>query len=126
MKRIARLALALVLAFAGAAMVKPQAASAETMLWTFQSKYRYKVQVAFYSQNRGHEWPGNGEAYDLNDYDDHTMNLSCNRGEKICFGAWATGNATTYWGVGAKNSHHCDSCCFTCGGGDIPRQVLNP
>jgi hypothetical protein len=120
-----RLAPALMLAIVSAAVAQQQQASADSMLWRFKSNHQYKVQVSFYSQNRSYEWPGNGQSYDLNDYDEHTMNLSCIRGEKICFGAWATGDATTYWGVGYNNSHQCEDCCYHCGDINIPRQVLN-
>ena len=46
--------------------ILPSDASAETMNWRFKSTYKFKVQVAFYSQDRNHEWPGNGQAWDLN------------------------------------------------------------
>ena len=64
-------------------------------------------------------------AYDLNDYETHSFTLNCRRGEKICFGAWVTGNASRYWGVGANNRYGCEKCCFVCGAGDYPTQVLN-
>lgn len=122
---LVRLVLALALAFIGAALVQPPEASAETMNWRVKSNYKYKVQVAFYSQSRGHEWPGGGDAYNINDYDTHSYPIECNDGEKVCLGAWVTGNARKYWGVGFNNKHGCKACCYICGGGDIPRQVLD-
>jgi hypothetical protein len=100
-------------------------ASAETMTWRVKSNYRYKVQVAFYSRTRHHEWPGGGAAYDLNDSETHEYPLECREGEKVCFGGWVTGNARKWWGVGFNGRHGCGNCCYICGAGDIPRQVLN-
>ena len=126
LKRIAtRVALAFALVFIGGALVAPPEASAETMNWRVKSNYKYKVQLAFYSQSRSHEWPGGGDAYNLDDSDTHEYKLSCEDGEKICFGGWVTGNAKRYWGVGYSNKHGCKSCCFICGAGEIPRQILD-
>lgn len=102
------------------------AASADSLVWTVRSEFRYKVQIKFFSQDRNHVWPNANEAYDLNDYGTHTYNLRCRSGEKICFGAWVTGNANRYWGGGYNNAHACSRCCFTCGGGPTVPQVLNP
>jgi hypothetical protein len=99
--------------------------SATSMTWTVKSMYKYRVQIAFYSRARNHEWPGNGQAWDLNDYNDHTYTLNCRRGERVCFGAWVTGNASKYWGVGFGGKQGCSTCCFICG--EQPRpQVLQP
>lgn len=122
---VGRVLLAVALAMVGAALVQPPKASAEEMLWRVKSNYKFKVQVAFYSQTRSHEWPGGGDAYNINDYKTHDYNLECEDGEKICLGAWVTGNAKKYWGVGYKNKNGCKGCCYVCGAGDIPRQVLD-
>lgn len=122
---VGRLVLASALTFIGASLVQPPEASAAEMLWRVRSNYKYRVQISFYSQNRRVEWPGNGKVWGLNDDDVHEFNLSCRSGEKICFGAWVTGNSTKYWGVGADNKHGCRSCCFTCGEGDPQTQILN-
>jgi hypothetical protein len=90
-------------------------AQADEMTWTLTSKYQYKVQVSFYSRTRNHEWPGNDKAWGLDDYGTHRFTLSCNAGEKICYGAWATGDSTTYWGVGLNGKNGCTSCCAICG-----------
>src|SRR5262245_1227828 len=108
-----RLFLAIVLTAAAAALVWPSSSTAQssanhggggggatTQTWTVKSMYQYKVQIAFYARERNHEWPGNGQAWDLNDYNNHTYTLNCRQGEKICFGAWVTGNASKFWGVG--------------------------
>jgi hypothetical protein len=99
--------------------------SATQQTWTVKSLYQYKVQIAFYARERNHEWPGNGQAWDLNDYNNHNYTLNCRRGEKICFGAWVTGNASKFWGVGFGGKQGCASCCFVCGQQPQP-QVLQP
>ena len=96
-----------------------------TQTWTVKSMYQYRVQIAFYSRERNHEWPGNGQAWDLNDYNNHTYTLNCRRGEKVCFGAWVTGNASKFWGVGFGGKQGCSTCCFLCGQQPQP-QVLQP
>ena len=96
---------------------RPEAAQAETMTWTVTSNYQYQVQVEFYAQSRSAAWPGNGRAYDLNDYDAHRFAINCRAGEKVCYGTWPTGgNANgTYWGVGQNNRQRCTDCCAICG-----------
>ena len=101
-------------------MIRPASSHAETMTWTITSNYQYQVQVEFYAQSRSAAWPGNGRAYDVNDYAAHTFVLNCVRGEKICYGAWPTGGDrngqyTTYWGVGQNNRQRCSNCCALCG-----------
>jgi hypothetical protein len=124
-KLVQRILLAFLLAVVGGAMVRPTDASAETMTWKVLSNYKYKIQVAFYSQTRSHEWPGAGDAYNLNDSETHEYPISCQDGEKVCIGGWVTGNAKKYWGVGYNNKNGCKACCYVCGGGPIPRQVLD-
>jgi len=133
-----RLVLAVVVTAIASALLWPMQASAQSsaqpgggggggtqQIWTVKSMYQYKVQIAFYSRERNHEWPGNGQAWDLNDYNNHTYTLNCRQGEKICFGAWVTGNASKFWGVGFGGKQGCSSCCFFCGQQPQP-QVLQP
>ncbi len=94
------------------------------LVWHIKSNYKYKVQISFYSQDRSVEWPGNGQAWGLNDYSTHEYTMRCRLGEKICFGAWVTGDSSIYWGVGADNSHSCSNCCFVCGNGETAVQVI--
>ncbi|MCA0406401.1 MAG: hypothetical protein LCH39_09665 [Proteobacteria bacterium] len=90
-------------------------AQAGSMSWNIRAFDRHAVDVAFYSQNRKAEWPGNGRVWTLKDYKVHTLKLSCINGEKICYGAWVRGNDKRYWGVGHHNRNKCVKCCFTCG-----------
>jgi hypothetical protein len=93
---------------------------------TFQirSEYEYKVQIAFFSQDRDHQWPGGDQAYSLDDSEVHSFPLKCKRGETICYGAWVTGNDDLYWGAGFEGQHACDDCCYVCDGGTTPVRVL--
>lgn len=83
-----------------------------SMAFRVRSEYKYKAQIAFYSQTRkGHYWG----AYDLNDYDTHTISINCQAGEQICYGAWDRGASSPYWGVGPNDTHSCTRCCWSCG-----------
>jgi hypothetical protein len=84
-----------------------------TATFIIHSKSPYRVGIEFYSQDRNHAWPGGNRQYTIND--DGTYNLTCNVGEKICFGAWRDGNDSVYWGTGMNDSHNCQRCCITCG-----------
>jgi hypothetical protein len=83
--------------------------------FNIKSNYRYKVGIKFYSQTRNHVWPDSDNFWVLDDYGTHTYRLSCMRGEEICYGAWATGNDKTFWGVGHGGNKSCRDCCYTCG-----------
>jgi len=113
MDRIVKSAACLI-AFLIGSLCFPAIVSAEQLTWQVQSMYRHKVQIEFYAQGRSHAWPGGNRAYNLNDYDVHTYTLNCIGGEKVCYGAWVTGNSSRYWGVGMNNKHGCSDCCYTC------------
>jgi len=107
------------------AAIAPAAAVAAELQWHIRSEHDYAVSLEFYSQDRNHVWPGNGEVYVIRDYDVHDYTLTCNNGEKICYGAWVRNDSSSYWGSGYDGEQSCDSCCFTCGAGDTPVVVLN-
>lgn len=108
-----------------AACTAPAMSLAETLTWKMRSYHRNAVEVQFYSESRNHVWPGVGRVYALRDYDIHTYRISCIQGEKICYGAWVAGDATSYWGVGKDNRSGCRDCCYTCDGGITPIRNLN-
>ena len=124
MQSMRRLVLTAVFGLFAGAFFLSAASKADTMVWPVKSLYPYKIQLEFYSETRKWEWPGGGQAYSLNDSETHEFSLNCNSGEKICLGAWVTGNSSKYWGVGLNRAHRCSNCCYICGGGEIPRQVL--
>lgn len=96
-----------------------------TLTFKMKSNHPNKVQVEFYAQSRKHAWPGSTRAYNLDDSQFHTFTLNCRKGEKICYGAWVTGNQKRYWCVGLNDRYTCTGCCSTCDGGTISF-TLNP
>lgn len=92
------------------------AAQAGTILWQIQKFHPGQVDLAFYSQNRRHEWPGGGNVYYLQDYSVRKIKISCIDGERVCYGAWVRGNSNRYWGSGYKSQNRCSTCCYTCQG----------
>ncbi|MDF0600870.1 hypothetical protein P1J78_09015 [Psychromarinibacter sp. C21-152] len=109
------------------ATLLPAAASAATLLWTIDNDYNRTVSLEFYSQDRGHVWPGNGQVYVIDPNEGNAQfNLSCNYNELICYGAWVRGSSRTYWGVGPNDSYNCSNCCARCGLGDVEGIQLLP
>lgn len=95
-------------------------AYADQLTYHVRSNYPFRVQIEFYSEtDRSRAWPGSGRAYDLNTYARQSIRLNCWTGEKICYGAWVTGDDSRYWGAGNNNSRHCPDCCSYCGHGDV-------
>ena len=85
---------------------------------------RYAVELSFYANQRNNAWPGGNQIFPLRDSQYHEYSLSCVRGEKICYGAWRSGNSNIYWGVGLGGRQGCQGCCATCGDGSH-RWTLN-
>lgn len=106
-----------IIAVLAIALVTSTAAYAEDVTFQIQSFHPNRVQVKFWSDTRGHVWPSLSEAYNLNDYDVHRYELTCIRGETICYGAWVTGDASIYWGRGIAGDRPCTACCTVCNGG---------
>jgi hypothetical protein len=97
---------------------------AETETWEIRSNYPNQVHLEFYSEDRkGHVWPGGGEVYVLKDSRLHSYPLTCQPGEKICWGAWVSGTGSRYWGKGQDAKHSCIGCCWTCGRKGEPRAI---
>lgn len=109
--------IALAAALLAAQFATPSAALAADVTFMMQNNHPNAVEVELYSQDRNHVWPGDGQVYILDDGETKQMPLSCEEGEKICYGAWIQGDRDTYWGVGPGNNQACDDCCYTCTGG---------
>ncbi|MDO9416441.1 hypothetical protein [Pararhizobium sp.] len=92
-------------------------ALAAEVTFTMKNSHPNAVEVELYSQDRDHVWPGDNQIYLLDDGETKAIPLSCNEGEKICYGAWISGDKTTYWGTGPENAETCTDCCYTCEGG---------
>lgn len=120
MKRV----LALLVA-AAAIGTMPAEALSGNLVFRIKSNYAYRVQIEFYAQGRNAAWPGSNKAYNLDDSKVHEYSLNCHSGEKICYGAWVTGNQSKYWGAGLGGRRACSKCCFVCDGGQTPIITLN-
>ena len=91
------------------------AAVAADLTFTFDNEFSEDVAVEFYSMDRDHVWPGNGEVWILGVSDGEvSYPLSCQAGELICFGAWTVEN-TNSWGMGLDAQFDCTDCCAQCG-----------
>ena len=102
----------------------PSKGHAEELEWTLRNEHGSTVYVLFFSKNRQHSWPGNGNTYVFNDAKNHTQRLSCRRGEVICFGGFDAARSL-FWGVGEAGTQGCDTCCRTCGEYYTDVDVLN-
>ncbi len=92
-------------------------AGAEDVTFVMRNDHPNAVEVELYSQDRDHVWPGNNQVYMLDDGETKNISLACEEGESICYGAWISGDKSTYWGVGPDQGQKCSDCCYTCQGG---------
>ncbi len=70
-------------------------ARAETFTWIVRSLHPNRVQIEFYSQLDHGSWPGDDDAYVLDDNSFHQFVLGCDSGDRA----------------------DCKSCCSVCDGG---------
>lgn len=91
---------------------------AADVTFIMRNEHPNAVELELYSQDRNHVWPGNNKVYYLDDGESKQIPLSCQQGEKICYGAWVAGDKQTYWGTGPNNRQTCEDCCYTCTGGE--------
>ena len=87
----------------------------EEYTFKVRSLHPNSVLIKFYSQTRkGHQWPTSKTAWDLRDDEVHALGMTCNSGEKICWGAWVKGGGRPEWGAGVGGTDGCKDCCFVC------------
>ncbi|MDW6025176.1 hypothetical protein SAZ10_25790 [Mesorhizobium sp. BAC0120] len=108
------------------ALVLAAPAFAGDVTFVMNNHHPNAVEVQLFSQSRNHVWPGSDEVYMLDDGETKTMSLSCQDGESICYGAWISGDQSTFWGVGPDGEETCDDCCYTCQGGETEEINLVP
>jgi tetratricopeptide (TPR) repeat protein len=102
------------------AAVDPAETPKTNLYWSLSKEHDATISVSFYSEARAYEWPGNRQVWLLeNSSQKYTFNLSCNKGENICFGAWERGAPDTYWGVGRDRKFSCTNCCHVCDGSTV-------
>jgi hypothetical protein len=75
------------------------------------------LSVAFYSQKRAqYGWPDWNRNWSMH-IGANSFSLTCQPGEKICYGAWVYGTVNgLHWGVGPFSRFPCRECCVTCDG----------
>jgi len=109
----------------GAGQVASTSQNPNGVVFRVKSMHPNVVDVVFYSKSRPAQWPPVGRVYSLSDSQFHDHDLACNVGEKICYGAWVRGTASSWWGVGRGGTQACQNCCRTCGSG-THEITLNP
>jgi hypothetical protein len=87
-----------------------------TIVWHLTSEYPYTIAVVFYSADATLKWPPGDQVYLINPSESRDIHLSCQEGQRICYGAWPNGNTDTYWGVGFGGRNGCTDCCYICDG----------
>ena len=103
-----------------------QVAIAADMTWPIENRANQEVEVQFYSRDRDAVWPGASRVWYAKPGQMIQPVLRCRDGEYVCYGAWPTGNSTTFWGVGRGGSQGCQSCCYNCVNGRVNGHHLNP
>ncbi len=72
------------------------------------------VALELFSRDRDTVWPGGDKVFLLDSRARKSVPISCNQGERLCWGAWVNGNDRLSAGVGPDNDQPCDTCCFIC------------
>lgn len=100
-----------------AAVMFPAAAAAESFTWRFQNATPHMIVVELYSKARSQVWPGEGKVWRVPpDGVMYANDITCQRSEYICFGAWSDKLPNTYWGAGQGGGKGCKTCCYHCDG----------
>jgi hypothetical protein len=99
-------------------------ANNSSISWRFNNRSGVKVLYRFYSKSRNWVWPSNNKAFVLPNGQNQRNDITCKRGEYVCYGAWVSNNPNFFWGVGKSGNRPCANCCFTCNGVTTPIYVL--
>jgi hypothetical protein len=94
------------------------AQSNKRLRWNIENRSGRRIELQLYSQDRRWVWPSANRVYVFPNGKRYTIDISCKRNEKICYGAWLANNTRTYWGVGYRDRHGCSGCCYICGRGE--------
>jgi hypothetical protein len=97
-----------------AALVLANSAEAADMAFFVKNLRKEGVAVELFSRDRETVWPGNDKVFLVDPGSRKSVPISCNQGERICYGAWVDGNDKISAGVGPDNDQPCDTCCFIC------------
>jgi len=98
-----------------------------TLTWRLRSSHPNIVHVHFYSLDRDALWPANDRVYTLNDSEVHEMTIRGQPGERVCYGAWVSGNPDIAWGAGKDKTRNPDpNHIYRIGGGETSIISLMP
>jgi hypothetical protein len=90
-------------------------ATAADMHFYMKNRQDHGVAVELFSQDRDKVWPGDDKVYFLDAREKKAVPVTCEAGERICYGAWINGNDRISFGVGPDNDQPpCQYCCFLC------------
>lgn len=90
-------------------------AQADEMNFYLKNQQDRGVAVELFSQDRDAVWPGGNKVYFLEAREKKSVPVSCQAGERICYGAWINGDDSIFFGVGPDNDQPpCEYCCFLC------------
>jgi hypothetical protein len=96
------------------------ARNSKSLRWNIQNRSGRRLELQLYSADRNWVWPSANRVYLLPGSKRYTIDISCKKNEKICYGAWLESNTRTYWGVGYRGKQSCRGCCYICGRGQTP------
>lgn len=96
------------------------------LTWRFRNNSGGTVHVKMYARQRGIWWPTASTNWRMDGVGPYAFTISCRAGEKVCYGAWRSGNTDRYWGTGFQDRNGCDGCCYTCFEGQTTVYNLNP
>lgn len=94
------------------AAVLPTAAA--EMTFFMKNEQSRAVAVEFYGRDRDIVWPGGDKVYLLEALARKSIRVTCDAGERICWGAWLNGDDSQSFGVGFDGQRYCESCCRVC------------
>jgi len=104
-----------------------QAPKSNEIVWFFQNNYGRQIEYKLYAWNRNWSWPGGNRVFVLPaNRRTYKTKIQCQRGEKVCYGAWQSSNRRVSWGVGYNARFNCNNCCFTCKGVETPTFIFRP
>lgn len=83
----------------------------------------FQASLRLDSQDRSSWWPGPRQAWAVGPGQTFETTLSCNPGEKICYGGWRSENPDSFWARG-PNMAACENCCALCGSGTAEWTML--
>ena len=96
-------------------LLLPMRSTADTLSWTVSNQSSSDAAVAFF-YSRGGKIPEHRDGIVIDAGSSTHVELQCERGEEICFGAWDFDDEGE-WGAGRNNDLGCSTCCAICSNG---------